>query len=237
MWTDTFDEKREYLDYFFDNVFDDETTFIYRENNKIVASLYGIPYKIKCDENNSIKDVLYLYALATDKDYRKRGIMTRLLEEAYEYSKKKAFSGCILIPANESLFDFYKSRGYVKISSFRSYIINSSEWNKIIKKINLEVVSGSEYGQIIRKILNDNGNIPANDKVTETLVKCYQEYDVKIYRGDSGYVIADSGDNEVNVFYSDIRINEYSEKIEKHVYFKSEKNDIQYIKGAEFLLQ
>ena len=55
-----------------------------------------------CGENQK-----YVYAVCTLKKYKAKGFATELIE----YAKKEYGSLC-LIPANKSLIDFYKKRGF-----------------------------------------------------------------------------------------------------------------------------
>lgn len=50
----------------------------------------------------------YLYALATDKRFRGQGIMGRLIQHAKELAKMQELDFLYLIPAEESLYEYYK---------------------------------------------------------------------------------------------------------------------------------
>lgn len=56
--------------------------------------------------------IAYLYAVATHKDYRNRGICRALMENAHLLLQKSGYAGVILVPAEEHLFPFYERMGY-----------------------------------------------------------------------------------------------------------------------------
>ena len=234
LWIKTFQDEKDYVDYYFENVYSEETTFVYRVNGIIAAVLYAIPYKIKCDE--CIEDVLYLYALATEPEYRNKGIMTELLEEAYQYSKEKGYAGCILIPADKELCNFYKIRGYEEISHTKTGIIPEEKWIEIEKKYKLVQIQLSEYKIILKKIVDEKSNIVFYDNVLGALAKCYEVYNVKLYKGAEGYVVTENTDGEVHICYSDMLFWECEKYSDNYLYLKTDKDNIQYIAGEQFLL-
>ncbi len=107
LWDIAFPEDKKFNSYFFDNIFKTEYTLIMTEGSIVVSMLQMLPYKI-----NGIGDVTYIYGAATDPLYRGKGYMKNLLEKSFEYDIKTGRKGSILIPAEKSLFEFYKKVGY-----------------------------------------------------------------------------------------------------------------------------
>ena len=54
----------------------------------------------------------YIFALATDPAYRGRGFAGQLLQNSADLLCRQGFSGALLVPAEEKLFDFYRRLGY-----------------------------------------------------------------------------------------------------------------------------
>lgn len=54
----------------------------------------------------------YLYAVATARTHRGQGLCRRLMAFAERDLKKRGFLCCVLSPAEESLFDYYRTMGY-----------------------------------------------------------------------------------------------------------------------------
>lgn len=64
--------------------------------------------------------VKYLYAACTHPEFRRMGIMEKLLKYSEDYCRKLGYSAIFLVPANEHLYGYYKKFGYV--DSFKKYI-------------------------------------------------------------------------------------------------------------------
>lgn len=107
LWDIAFPEDKNFNDYFFENIFDINTVLILTENNNLISMAQMIPYKIK-----ELGDVTYIYGAATSPQYRGQGRMKKLLEESFEIDKKLGRKASILIPAEKSLFEYYKRTGY-----------------------------------------------------------------------------------------------------------------------------
>ncbi len=78
----------------------------------------------------------YIYAVATAKTAQGRGIATKLLDEAKADVVNRKLDFLVLVPAKQSLFDFYKKRGFTKGSfvSKHSYTIRDVEKKDIAVK-------------------------------------------------------------------------------------------------------
>lgn len=54
----------------------------------------------------------YVYAVATKKEYRGQGLSSKILEFLKDYIEKADEKFLVLVPAEESLFEFYEKRGF-----------------------------------------------------------------------------------------------------------------------------
>ena len=106
MWKEVFGDTETYLQMFFETIYQEENTLTIIEDNKLVAMLYMIPYTI-CRQGQ-MQTAVYLYALATKKEQRKHGYMTKLIEEANRIAKERGAVCTFLQPENESLYSYYK---------------------------------------------------------------------------------------------------------------------------------
>lgn len=119
MWKEVFGDTETYLQMFFETIYQEENTLTIIEDNKLVAMLYMIPYTI-CRQGQ-MQTAVYLYALATKKEQRKHGYMTKLIEEANRIAKERGAVCTFLQPANESLYSYYEKRGFADSIS-KSYL-------------------------------------------------------------------------------------------------------------------
>lgn len=110
LFLEVFSENSSFVELIFSDILFDSDCFAIKENNRIASFLYAIKKDVKIE--NEIKNCIYIYGVGTHKDYRKKGYMRMLLDEAYEYYKDKNIEFLYLVPANESLFNMYEKLGY-----------------------------------------------------------------------------------------------------------------------------
>ncbi len=99
LWKNTFGDTEEEILFFLNNA--DYSCLGYTENGVLVSMLF----LVSCSLNGEKAE--YIYAACTDKNYRSKGIMTELVEHC-----KKEFSLLCLIPAEDSLINYYYERGF-----------------------------------------------------------------------------------------------------------------------------
>lgn len=110
LWNEVFGDEEKYLNSFFSHMYSNDNTLIWLEDDKVVAMLYIIPYDMIID--NKKVPIMYLYALATNPDYRGIGIMSKLIEKAHSLGQSRGYTFSALIPASLKLFNYYKKFDY-----------------------------------------------------------------------------------------------------------------------------
>lgn len=114
LWSICFGDSEDYIKFFLKNC-PDFVCIGYFSDNRLISMLFLLEGEIN---NQKCK---YLYAACTDPEYRKQGLMSELLEFTKIYCQELNYSAIFLVPANESLYNYYTNHGY--IPSFRkSYI-------------------------------------------------------------------------------------------------------------------
>ena len=106
IWGESFDDPDELIADFARTAFSPNRARIALENDVPVAALYWFD----CTWNG--ERLAYLYAIATDKNFRGRGICSRLMEDTHRHFKALGYAGALLVPSEESLFSFYRRMGY-----------------------------------------------------------------------------------------------------------------------------
>lgn len=110
LWQEAFGDSREAVELFLDNCCLPQNTFVAEENGKIASMLFLLDGKIKVADN--LLKAYYLYAAATLKELRGKGIMAQMLKEAEKLAQDRGVDLICLKPAEKSLYDFYKKHGY-----------------------------------------------------------------------------------------------------------------------------
>lgn len=111
LWDECFGDSEKFTEFYFNNIYKDEYTYIYVEKNKPICHLQTIPYKIHINGKDFMAH--YISGACTTQDERGKGHMTRMLLSVLHDRKDKDDVYSFLIPANDGLFNFYeKNFGY-----------------------------------------------------------------------------------------------------------------------------
>lgn len=124
LWNEAFGDSEEEINEFL-NIFGDCIHTI-SDNNLIVSQLFLIPGKI-----NSAK-AYYLYAAATLEEYRGRGFMSKLLKYAETFAKENNAEYILLMPGEDSLYDYYERFGYKSLCFCRECIFEKDDIPQIV---------------------------------------------------------------------------------------------------------
>lgn len=101
------EDSPSFVEYYYREKARDNQIYVVVEDGEIRSMLHLNPYRLYV--NGSEKDVNYIVAVATQKEYRKRGYMASLLKKALGEMYRAGESFTFLMPASESIylpFDF-----------------------------------------------------------------------------------------------------------------------------------
>ena len=106
LWQSVFLEDEEITEYFFENIFGDTITPVIRVDGEITSALFLLDctigeYKGKC-----------VYCAMTNYAHRGKGYMKTLLDYSYIFCREQGFDFIVLVPAEKSLFEYYKKCGF-----------------------------------------------------------------------------------------------------------------------------
>ena len=146
LWREAFADSEEFIFDFFKNYKD--TILAYKENGELLSMLSIMPVAW------GNKKGRYIYAVATDKKARSRGLSTALLEAAKKYILKNGEEFLVLLPQNESLYEFYKKRGFHTKNCIKKYEVLKSEIQK--SEENSEKITEDEYYNLRKKFIGNN---------------------------------------------------------------------------------
>lgn len=106
LWCEAFGDRKEDVDGYLEFLLD--YFIVYEENGEVCGMLSVLP--VAAGEKRGG----YIYAVATKKAYRGRGVCTKLLDYVKGCSK---YEFLVLVPQSDGLFDFYKKAGFVPFSA------------------------------------------------------------------------------------------------------------------------
>ncbi len=139
LWNKTFKDSREMIEKYLDNMCKNNMVLI-TEEDKVIAMASILPVTMKNKKGR------YVYAVATDENYRGKGFAKAIMGEIDKIIKERAEHFAVLVPASDSLFEFYKNLGYTQ-TVFAQPSIEKTEAG--------EMISAKEYALIREEILKD----------------------------------------------------------------------------------
>lgn len=183
LWHDVFGDEYEYIDLFFKKAYFQSECFAEVSDNKVISALYLLSAKIRCD--GQVFNGRYLYAASTLPQFRGKGIMSELLEQANKFAQEKKLDFIALVPASDSLYNYYSKFGYYK-AMYKYKISSLSE----ICNCNLshEIESANEFHKM-RSSSTDN-MLFYDEVISEYAFDCLKFSGKNIYRlSDKSYYI------------------------------------------------
>lgn len=112
LWKETFGDSDEYIRLVFDEYFNPATIAYHADGSAVVSALLGVPYEFRGQEGRPSLKGLYLCGLATDQTTRRKGMMSRLLEQINAKARAAGFDFTFLIPSSEKNASFYAERRF-----------------------------------------------------------------------------------------------------------------------------
>lgn len=164
LWQEAFGDPDEYLDSFFAAAFSPDRCRCVTEDGAVTAALYW--FGCYCYG----RPVAYLYAVATAKSHRGRGLCHALMADTHRHLADMGFAGTILVPGEPSLIRFYETMGYALCTSERTGRYTAGE-----EPAGLRPLSAGEYGAKRREYLGAGGVIQEGEnlKLLETMAEFY----------------------------------------------------------------
>jgi len=108
LWTECFGDERGYVDSFLVRCYSPRRMLVRRDAaGRIVSMLHLL--RVSCDE---LGRCAYIFGVATDSLFRRRGYAAALLDEALAAARAEGCRHAVLIPASEHLARYYARRGF-----------------------------------------------------------------------------------------------------------------------------
>lgn len=96
------EDSKNFVDYYYTEKTKDNQIYVVEEDGEIRAMLHLNPYELMV--NGTKKDANYIVAVATQKEYRRRGYMAELLKRSLRDMYKEGQTFTFLMPAAESIY-------------------------------------------------------------------------------------------------------------------------------------
>lgn len=188
LWSDVFGDEREYIELLFpqDKAICD--VFAAFDGDKIISVLYLLDCALTF--NNVLYTGKYLYAAATDKLYRGKGLMASLIAEAQEYCSGSGVDFISLVPADEGLYNYYEKFGFIP-AMYRTTLYKKTD---LLSEDRVEM-SGEEYFYERERRLRNS--ITFTGESIGYAVSCLKYSGLKFYRGTNGQLFITEDDSSL----------------------------------------
>ncbi|MGN0998347.1 MAG: GNAT family N-acetyltransferase [Faecousia sp.] len=142
LWKEAFGDEDAFLDDFFTAAFSPRRMRAITENGQLKAALYWF------DCGCRGKKIAYLYAVATAKAFRGRGLCRRLMEDTHHCLRQQGYAGAVLVPGERSLLEMYAGMGYRAFSGISEFLCTAQPGNLALTRI-----SGEDYARLRRGLV------------------------------------------------------------------------------------
>lgn len=177
--------KDDFVNYYYDEIIKRNEIVVVKDGDDIVSMVHLNPYTY--DICGSIKLVHYLVGIATDENYRGKGLMRLCITKALEYLNSLNEPFCYLVPDNNELEKAYQKFGFVTVSKFvldkfsndkyDIFPFKSDEYLKLMK--NEDYFLRFETKEYIEELSNKLVMINVLDKIN---------YDIDFFKNKKIYV-------------------------------------------------
>jgi len=113
LWQTVFGDSTAYIDLFFRHLYKQANAVTEQQDGRIVSALHLVETELFVEGDP--RKAAYLCGAATLPEYRGQGIMGRLIERAKVQAKAGGAETIVLIPAQQSLFDYYARHGFLPL--------------------------------------------------------------------------------------------------------------------------
>lgn len=215
LWEKTTHNSKEILSVLFDYYFDVEYIEYKESEGKIISALCGIPYSFGYGDKR-LKG-LYLISLSAEEGFRKKGILSELLNSFNERVSEE-FDFTFLVPHTELLADYFGTQDYyssffileerfTSLHDFRNdYLLSLEDSDDRIKELKKDLIdeiyiAGKDNGSFTDKdIIEYIRNI---EKIgTSTVNLCHTEKDLEFILEEdmvknTDYFVSFDSDNKI----------------------------------------
>lgn len=134
LWEKCFSEEdKRFVDLYFEKRYNDEDNIFTEKDGKVVSALQIMTYPFSYYGKTIA--CTYISGCCTDPEYRSQGIMNELLAKTLNIAKSRGACFAALIPASESLFNYYETNNFVKTFDYSKIHINKTNQNTTKKNL------------------------------------------------------------------------------------------------------
>lgn len=172
LWKEAFGDPDWFLDAFFAAAFSPGRCRCITAGDQIAAALYWF------DCGLGKQKIAYIYAVATAKAHRGKGLCHRLMADTHALLARSGYSGALLVPQQESLRQFYHGMGYRNAGGMEDFFCTAGK-----EPVPLRAIGREEFALRRRRML------PPGSVLQEGENLVFLESQLQFYTG-AGFLLA-----------------------------------------------
>ena len=180
LWQEAFAESDAFTDLFFTKGFSPDRHHRIEEDGLPVSALYWFDCSVRG------RRFAYIYAVATLKSHRGKGLAGRLLTQTHEILRRRGYDGVILVPAGKDLFSFYRKFGYETATTVTKFSCDQGDSPVAIREISPE-----EYARLCPGFLPQDAVVHGADALVFLQGYC------KFYAGEDFLLVCQRENGEL----------------------------------------
>lgn len=146
LWKEAFGDTEAYLDLFFGLGYSEDRALYVSDGQNVAAALYWL------DMDYCGGKIAYIYAVATAKAFRGRGLCRKLMDEAHGRLKARGYAAAVLVPQDAGLARMYAGMGYLAGAGIRVVRCQSADTARELKEVDSDT-----YHRLRKRMLKPNG--------------------------------------------------------------------------------
>ena len=162
LWKEAFGDTDVFLDAFFETGFSPRRCRCVTEDGEVAAALYW--FDVTCGPQH----FAYLYAVATAKSFRGRGLFSTLLEDTKRILRSEGFHGILLVPENENLSRMYEKFGFTACTTVNTFSAVAGE-----KAVPVREIGPAEFVRLRREFLPGGAVIQEGETLAFLASQCH----------------------------------------------------------------
>ena len=160
LWDKCFNEEdKRFVDFYFEKRYNEQDNIHIEKDGKVVSAMQLISYPFSY--YGKTIGCSYLSGCCTDPDYRSQGLMNDLIINALNQAKNNGACFAALIPATESLFNYYEGTNFIPTFDY--------------SKIRIKRQQTTDNGQQTATI-----SVFDNESEPETFYQVYEYFNTKM---------------------------------------------------------
>ena len=153
LWKKSFGDTDEFLDLFFSTAYAPDRCRCIADGDAVQSVLYWFDCFLEGQK------MAYIYAVATDPDFRGRGLCRALMEDTMEVLRERGYSAAALLPQEEWLINMYAGMGFTPCTTVTEKLYTAGE------EIPARRIDAQEYAHLRRGLLPAGGVIQEGENL------------------------------------------------------------------------